>query len=338
METHIPTAGRVSSSFSTTSKGPRLGNRSPLNKRARQLQRTSGFSPTHFRLPKHETGDTRPAQPFFRTLQSPRASSVGPLKLESSRPAPGTRPVPDIAFPPLDAIIEPLENPHRKPYFRHPVSQQYSPEPGEVTFRYPPARRTVKSQPVDDYALHAPATPTPVRDGHTAAPVLWGQDSPVLAVQADNRTGRWAMNYHIDQPDTSSVLHLSLPAEHEIPTGSRENIYARQLRRDGLERLQNSEQVVDVYEPFLSRPFTPTHDSPDPYDIPLSPGSLAALSALSDHVPDTFTHNGVLFRNSPAEDAPKDGSRLSDGRKRSRDTMEMPYFYPSPPEDKQKRA
>ncbi|KAI8589708.1 hypothetical protein BDZ88DRAFT_488746 [Geranomyces variabilis] len=334
MDWHVPIKERKLSpyaGFPGTSQRSPMGNRVRPSKRVRRLEQSFGFSATNF---KHENND---AETFG--LTQPHVQPMSADTVLSDFDTQGVRPVPDIAFPPLDTIIDPIDNPHRKPYYRHPITQTYSPALGEISFRYAPAKRVVKrqSQPADHYASRSPATPTRLPEENVAGSVSWCPDSPTTAVNVRNIARPWDMNSRIGDLNTALPLSFSLPPEPDSPSGSLE-IYARQLHRNVQQHQSDDELPPQTDQPFQHRPSTPNNNSYDPYDIPLSPSSLAALTALTDHtpVPDAFTHNGVLFRNSATDDALQPEDKIT--KKRSRDAMEMPYFYPSPPDEKRTRT
>ncbi|KAJ3155975.1 hypothetical protein HDU89_005538 [Geranomyces variabilis] len=334
MAWHVPIKERKLSPYAgfpgTTQRSP-MGNRVRPSKRVRQLEQPFGFSASKFKCENHDAETFGSTQPHVQPMSADTVLSD--FETQS------VRPVPDIAFPPLDSIIDPIDNYHRKPYYRHPVAQTYSPAPGEIPFRYAPAKRAVtrQSQPADHYASRSPATPTPLGEENVDGSASWCPDSPTTAVNVRNIARPWDMSSCIGDLDTALPLSFSLPPEPDSPSRSLE-IYARQLHRNFQEHQSDGELPPQSEQPFLHRPSTPNNDSYDPYDIPLSPGSLAALTALPDHtpVPDTFTHNGVLFRNSATDDALQPEESIT--KKRSRDAMEMPYFYPSPPDEKRTRT
>ncbi|KAJ3178315.1 hypothetical protein HDU87_003627 [Geranomyces variabilis] len=317
---------------SVSAQGSPMGNQVRPIKRVRQLKQRFAFSPIKFEYEKDNAENFGSTDSCLQPLSADSVLS----KFETH----SVRPVPDIAFPPLETIIDPVDNPHRKPYYRHPVAHTYSPAPGEISFRYARSKRVVKpqSQSADHYASRSPATPTPSGKENATGFALLSRDSQIKAIDIGSLAQPWEMRDCVDDLDTSVHLSFPLPPEPNLPAGDLENIYARQLRRDAHEHQRDGKIPVQTGQAFLNRPSTPNNDSYDPYDIPLSPGSLAALSALPDHtpVPDAFTHNGVLFRNSATDDALQPAENIT--RKRSRDTMEMPYFYPSPPDEKRTRT
>ncbi|KAJ3165684.1 hypothetical protein HDU88_003877 [Geranomyces variabilis] len=329
MDWHVPIKERKLSPYAgfpgTAQRSP-MGNRVRPSKRVRRLEQPFGFPASKFKYENHDADTFGSTQPYVQPMS---ADTV-----QSDFETQSVRPVPDIAFSTLDTIIDPIDNPHRKPYYRHPVAQTYSPAPGEISFRYAPAKRvaTRQSQPANHYASRSPATPTPLEEENVAGSVSWCPDSPTTAVNVMNIARPWDMSRCIGDLDTALPLSFSLLPDPDSPSDSL-GMYARQLHRNFQEH-----QSDDELPPQKHRPSTPNNNSYDPYDIPLSPGSLAALTALPDHtpVPDAFTHNGVLFRNSATYDALQAEDKIT--RKRSRDAMEIPYFYPSPPDEKRTRT